>query len=106
MHTQGTTNWRQCDYIHPTGRRCNGPAMRNTRFCYHHRRRQLKPAAAYIPPLTDPSKVQTALTEVLRGLLTNRLTDKGAGKILYGIQMAVVEERKKPIVDMRTTTSK
>jgi hypothetical protein len=105
MHTGGTTNWCQCDYVHATGRRCNGPAMRGTSFCYHHRRRQLKPAAAYIPPLTDPRGVQIALGEVLRALMTGRLTDKEAGKILYGIQMAVVEERKKPIVDMRVPHS-
>jgi hypothetical protein len=87
--------WKTCEYVHPTGRQCNGPAMRETSFCYHHRRRQLKPAAAYIPPLTDPYKVQVALTEVLRGILTNRITEKEGGKILYGIQTAIVMERKK-----------
>ena len=92
---------KRCEYIHPTGRQCNGPAMRETSFCYHHRRRQLKPAAAYIPPLTDPYKVQVALTEVLRGILTNRITEKEGGKILYGIQTAIVMERKKPTIDRK-----
>jgi hypothetical protein len=69
--------------------------MRDTSFCYHHRRRQLKPAAAYIPPLTDPYKVQVALTEVLRGMLTNRISDKEAGRLIYGIQTAIVMENKK-----------
>jgi hypothetical protein len=90
--------WKQCEYIHPTGRQCNGLAMRNTSFCYYHRRRQLKPAAAYIPPLTDPY-VQVALTEVLRGLLTNRLPPNEAGRLIYGIQTAIGMERKKQVID-------
>jgi hypothetical protein len=89
--------WKQCEFIHQTGRQCGAPAMRNTSFCHHHRRRQLKPAALQIPSLTDPRGVQIALGEVLRALLTNRLTNKEAGKILYGIQMAIVEEGKKPL---------
>jgi hypothetical protein len=91
--------WKQCEFIHPTGRQCNGPAMRNTSFCYHHRRRQLKPAAAYIPALTDPHNVQVALTEVLRGLLTNRISSNEAGRLLYGIQTAIVMERKKQVIE-------
>ena len=99
MSFPGTTNWRRCQYIHPVGRQCNGPAMRDADFCYHHRRRQLKPAAIHIPPLTDPLKIQYALTQVLRGLMTNRLTNQEAGKLLYGLQMAMVQERKKPVFD-------
>ena len=87
--------WKQCEYIQPTGRCCNGPAMRGSSFCYHHRRRLLKPAAIDIPPLTDPLSIQKALGAVLRGLMTGRLTDKEAGKLIYGMQMAMVEERKK-----------
>lgn len=71
----------------------------------------MKPAVAYIPPLTDPLKVQVALTEVLRGLLTNRLSEKEAGKLLYGIQTAIVMERKKlderqRVIDMKKQQSK
>jgi hypothetical protein len=90
--------WKNCEYIHPTGRQCNGPAMRNTSFCYHHRRRQLKPAAAYIPPLTDPHNVQKALTEVLRGMLTNRISNEEAGRLIYGIQTAMLAGTRKPPV--------
>jgi hypothetical protein len=98
--------WKQCEYIHPNGRVCQGPAMRQTTLCYHHRRRRLKPASAYIPPLTDPHKVQVALTEVLRGMLTNRISDKEAGRLLYGIQTAIVMEHKKlderqRVIDMK-----
>ena len=75
--------------------------MRDADFCYHHRRRQLKPAAIHIPPLTDPLKIQYALTQVLRGLMTNRLSTKEAGKLLYGMQMAMLQERrKKPVYDV------
>ena len=87
--------WKQCEFIQPTGRPCNGPAMRGSCFCYHHRRRRLKPAAIYIPQLTDPLSIQKALGAVLNALMTGRLTDKEAGKLIYGLQMAVVEERKK-----------
>jgi hypothetical protein len=88
-------SWKQCEYIQPTGKECGSPAMRNSSFCYHHRRRRLKPAEVSIPPLTDPHNMQIALTRVLQGLSTGRLHLNEAGQLLYGLQMAVVEERKK-----------
>jgi hypothetical protein len=87
-------NWRQCDYIHPTGKQCQGPAMRGTSFCHHHRRRQLKPAAAYIPELTDPRSVSIALGEIMRAMLTSRISSEDGGRILFAMQMAVAENKK------------
>ena len=87
--------WKQCEFIHPTGRVCGSPAMRSTSFCYHHRRRQLKPGVIKVPELTDPRSVQLALTAILQALMTGRLNHTEAGQLLYGINIAVAEQRKK-----------
>ena len=98
--------WRQCDYIHPTGKQCQGPAMRGTSFCHHHRRRRLKPAAAYIPDLTDRKSISVALSEIMRAMLTNRISSEEGGRILYGIQMAMVENRKQVKAVQRALTGR
>jgi hypothetical protein len=86
--------WKQCEFIHAAGRQCGAPAMRGTSFCHHHRRRQLKPAAAYIPDLTDPRSVSVALGEIMRAMLTNRISSEDGGRILFAMQMVVAENKK------------
>jgi len=87
--------YKDCEYIHPAGKQCGSPAMRDSSFCYHHRRRLMKPSTVTFPMLTNSRNIQVALTSVLQGLITGRLHLHEAGQLLYGIQMAVVEEDKK-----------
>jgi hypothetical protein len=94
MNTKPAANWRQCEYVHPTGRECGSPAMRGTSFCYHHRRRQLKPAAAYIPDPTNPKNISVALGEIMRAMLTNRISSEEGGRLVHTIQMAMVANRR------------
>jgi hypothetical protein len=94
MSTKTSASWRQCDYVHPTGRECGSPAMRDTSFCYHHRRRQLKPAAAYIPDLTNPKNISVALGEIMRAMLTNRISSEEGGRLVHAIQMAMVANKR------------
>ncbi len=91
----------QCRHIFPDGHRCGSPSLRHEHFCYYHHttRAQFKRpedpgAPRYREPFTlpiieDRTSLQTALNQILQGIVTSELDCKRAGLLLYGLQIAV-----------------
>jgi len=83
--------------------RCGCPAMRGTRYCYHHRLQEARGARKAAErtrqrwfesvPLQDAASVQRALAQVMTRLLSGDIGHKQAGQILYKLQTASVNLR-------------
>jgi hypothetical protein len=95
----------QCMHIMAEGVHCGSPAMRRSRFCYHHKRQREKvlafktdQARASNPPLTlpvleDAASIQLALSMVTRALAAGQLKPKTANLLLYSLQIATTNLR-------------
>ncbi len=90
---------RRCQYTKEDGERCGSPAQRGKLFCYFHNiwneaesRRALEeqqsPFPMGIPDLENPNSIQGAITELVRLMLADRITDRKAGLLLYALQFA------------------
>ena len=86
---------KECRHIMPTGRRCQSPAMRGSAFCYFHGRPQRRAPARR--PIENPINVslvfeaesaQNACNEIVQGLAANRISNRRAALLLYGVQLA------------------
>src|SRR5207237_5361286 len=64
--------------------------LRGRRFCYFHNRLRVRHHAPldYLPPLEDANGVQSAIMEVARALLQNKIDRKTAGLLFYALQTA------------------
>ncbi len=90
---------RRCQYTKEDGEQCGSPAQRGKLFCYFHNvwneaesRRALEeqqsPFPMGIPDLENPNAIQGALTELMRLMLADRISDRKAGLLLYALQFA------------------
>ena len=83
--------------------RCGCPAMRGTRYCYHHRPQQERGARKNAErarqrwfesvPLHDAASVQRALRQVMTRLLSGCIGHNQGGQSLYKLQTASVNLR-------------
>jgi hypothetical protein len=86
---------KTCTHIKVTGVRCGSPALRAQAFCYFHQRMHRgvrTPPEARLHPialLEDGESIQTALMEVINGLMRNSLDFKRATLILRALHIAV-----------------
>src|SRR5579884_528557 len=90
----------QCRHTKNDGIRCASPAMRGHSFCYfHHRLRadikrhssaEARELPLQLPPLEDAHSIQLALMEIGHAILTDRISDKKAGLLLYMLQTASI----------------
>ena len=79
----------RCVHIKPDGVQCGSPALKNCGYCFAHARLALRhPRSVAIPLLEDANSVQSAIMEVIRGLLDGDIDRRTAGLLLYGLQMA------------------
>ena len=96
----------QCQHTKKNGSQCGSPALRNQQFCYYHDRQRpvlqdgsgsarFPPAPFFLPLLEDANSVQRALAKVCEHLLCRRLDPKKAGVLLYALQQASTNLRRR-----------
>ena len=80
----------RCHHRKADGVRCGSPALHGRRFCYFHNRLRVRRDAPlnYLPPLEDANGIQSAIMEVARALLQNKIDRKTAGLLFYALQTA------------------
>ena len=113
------TQYPTCTYIKTNGTICESPAMKDNELCYYHGRDKMRVAnflqarawkcdeymngfkqlqesvnpefmeSLEIPALDDAVSIQVALTNIVRAICSDHITDKKAGLALYAIQVAV-----------------
>lgn len=78
-----------CEHLFSHDRRCGSPAMRGTHFCYYHRQNRRFRGAEVIPDLTSRRNIQRALSNVLRGMISGRISHEEGGRMINGIALAM-----------------
>jgi hypothetical protein len=110
----------KCHYIRANGTHCKSPALKGAQLCFHHGRdsqrmknflqarglkaddymngftklqESLNPElmeSLEIPALDDAASIQIAITNTVRAILFDHITDRKAGLALYGLQLAAM----------------
>ncbi len=101
MHTHGTNNApcpEECKHIKADGTTCKAIALRNEVFCYFHlatrdrvRRQRVateRKLPLQLPVLEDRAAVQLAIGDVINAVLSDRIDQRRAALVLYGLQTA------------------
>jgi hypothetical protein len=87
---------QHCTHIFPNGHTCGSPALRGERYCYFHhpsrhpsntRIRRAQRGFTLAAPRTR-NEFQSALSEVIQRLASNKLDTKRGGLLVYLLQMA------------------
>lgn len=91
---------KTCQHVRENGIFCQSPAMHRRNYCHFHmrvigRRMAMAKARAHnehwkltLPPLEDIHSVQVALMHVLDAIADDRIDNRRAGLLLYGLQQA------------------
>ena len=85
--------YKVCEHVKDNGVRCGSPALAGERLCHFHLRVydvQTSPAdPSYdLPILETEQSVQVALQQMMRALLTGKLSERKAAVMLAGIKAA------------------
>ena len=110
----------KCQHIRTNGTQCKSAALKGAQLCYHHQRdhqrlknfmqarglkcsdymmgfKQLQESlnpelmeTLEIPALDDAVSIQVAITNTVRAILFDHITDRKAGLALYGLQLAAL----------------
>jgi hypothetical protein len=84
----------RCEHVFTDGRCCKAPRVKKGKLCYAHTLMEEKrPLELNLPPLEDANSVMLWLMDVLRGLAEGRISEKTAGLMFYGLQLAMVNAR-------------
>ena len=110
-----SSRFRTCQFVKTGGSLCQSPALTANDFCYHHQRdrlrqrnlqqaRKLKAASSLpatmddvnarileslqIPAFDDAASIQVALSIVVQALVSNHISLRRAGLILYALHTA------------------
>jgi hypothetical protein len=84
----------RCEHVFTDGRCCKAPRVKKGKLCYAHTLMEEKrPLELNLPPLEDANAVMLWLMDVLRGLAEGRISEKTAGLMFYGLQLAMVNAR-------------
>lgn len=84
----------RCGHVYSDGTQCRAPRLRKDKVCYAHARMlAVRPKKLNLPPLEDANAVMLWLMEVSRALLECEITERTAGLLFYGLQMAMVTAR-------------
>jgi len=84
----------RCEHVFSDGRCCKAPRVKKGKLCYAHTLMEEKrPLELNLPPLEDANAVMLWLMDVLRGLAEGRISEKTAGLMFYGLQLAMVNAR-------------
>ena len=84
-----------CEQIKDNGIRCGAPALRGERYCRFHVRMhdqsvEVEDPNYDLPVLETEQSVQIALQQMMRGLLSGKLSEKKGKLMLAGIKTAAV----------------
>ena len=94
----------RCEHVFTDGRCCKAPRVKKGKLCYAHTLMEEKrPLELNLPPLEDANAVMLWLMDVLRGLAEGRTTEKTAGLMFYGLQLAMVNARFTTFKDTKHT---
>lgn len=98
-----------CHHLHPTGRRCGSPALRNEQFCYNHhptrpavsRKRPVAQSDAQsvafeLPPVIDRATLHQTLCEIMMRLADLSLDPKRGGMLITCLQLAAANMQSGP----------
>jgi hypothetical protein len=84
----------RCEHVFSDGRCCKAPRVKKGKLCYAHTLMEEKrPLLLNLPPLEDANAVMLWLMDVSRGLLEGRISERTAGLMFYGLQLAMVNAR-------------
>jgi hypothetical protein len=84
----------RCEHVYSDGRCCGAPRVRKGKLCYAHTLMDARrPRGLNLPPLEDANAVMLWLMEVSRGLLEGQISERTAGLMFYGLQLAMVNAR-------------
>jgi len=84
----------RCAHVFADGRCCQAPRVKKGKLCYAHAQMETrKPQRMNLPPLEDANAVMIWLMEVSRGLLDGQISERTAGLMFYGLQLAMVNAR-------------
>jgi len=84
----------RCGHVYSDGTRCRAPKLRKDKVCYAHAKMlAVRPRKLNLPPLEDANAVMLWLMEVSRALLEGEITERTAGLLFYGLQMAMATAR-------------
>ena len=84
----------RCAHVFADGRCCAAPRVRKGTLCYAHAQMEArKPQTVNLPPLEDANAVMIWIMEVSRGLLDGKISERTAGLMFYGLQLAMITAR-------------
>jgi hypothetical protein len=84
----------RCEHVFSDGRCCKAPRVKKGKLCYAHTLMEEKrPLQMNLPPLEDANAVMLWLMDISRGLLEGRISERTAGLMFYGLQLAMVNAR-------------
>jgi hypothetical protein len=84
----------RCEHVFSDGRCCKAPRVKKGKLCYAHTLMEEKrPLELNLPPLEDANAVMLWLMDTLRGLAEGQISEKTAGLMFYGLQLAMVNAR-------------
>lgn len=91
----------RCIHVKAGGVRCGSPALRGFDYCYFHKRLHSGPRliAAAISKIEDAHGLQSAIMDVLIGIIDSRIDSKTASLLLYGLQTAATNLKRIPNLD-------
>lgn len=89
---------RRCQHLRTNGTQCGAPALREQKFCYHHRENQPEQvkvkgedgetSTVLIPLWEDGASIQIMVRKVAVMLLEGKIDSRKAGLVLYALQIA------------------
>lgn len=94
---------RYCMHVKANGSGCGSMVLLNRDYCYFHYRHYLREhhrillktnlekraePAVEIPVLEDRASIQLAIMDVMRALIDQRISQKDASSLFYGLQLA------------------
>ena len=105
MNARTQSEYPLCRHIKTNGRRCQSPTRAHSAFCYHHQKLHRSrpiiidatPALSthVLHPLRDARSIQQALSMVVSALAANRIRPSRAGKMLFALQQASANLRRR-----------
>ena len=84
----------RCEHVFTDGRSCGAPRVKKGKMCYAHTLMDEKrPRLWNLPPLEDANAVTLWLMDVSRRLLDGTISERTAGLMFYGLQLAMMNAR-------------
>jgi hypothetical protein len=84
----------RCEHVFIDGTTCQSPRMRKHQYCYAHARMlEVRPKKLKLLPAEDENSIMWNIMEIQRALIDDEISEKKAGLLLYGQQLALIAVR-------------